>query len=63
MKMFEFCITSITRWVGSQKTTNLALRNFEIFPNKFAQKYENQFFFFSPIFMLTICAFTQALNK
>jgi hypothetical protein len=30
--MFEFCITSITGWVGSRKTTNLALRNFEIFP-------------------------------
>ena len=30
--MFEFCITFIIGWVGSQKTTHLALRNFEIFP-------------------------------
>jgi len=32
VKMFEFCITLITGWVGSRKTTNFALRNFEIFP-------------------------------
>ena len=36
--MFEFCITSIAGWVGSRKTTNLALRNFEIVPY-FIQNY------------------------
>ena len=35
VKMFEFCITLITGWVGSRKTTNFALRNFEIFPNNY----------------------------
>ena len=35
VKMFEFCITLITGWVGSRKTTNFALRNFEISPYSF----------------------------
>ena len=44
--MFEFCITPIIGWTGSQITTHLALHNFEIFPQDKTKKNKKKFSFF-----------------